>query len=64
MFDLRDVHHVALILVSPILVALALGLPLFPAVVATAVTALLLCLRVLTAGHWRLIVPAVHDTGD
>lgn len=64
MFDPSDFHPIAVILASPILLALILDLPLMPALVATAFTALLLYLRVRMAGHWRLIVPAVRDTGE
>lgn len=64
MFDQSDFHPIAVILASPVVLALMLDLPLMPALVATASTALLLHLRVRFAGHWRLIVPVVQDTGD
>jgi hypothetical protein len=64
MFGSNDFHPIAVILASPVLLALMLELPLMPALAATAFTALLLHLRVRFAGHWRLIVPEVQDTGD
>lgn len=64
MFDPNDVPPLVVILASPVLLALMLELPLAPALVATAFTALLLHLRVRFAGHWRLIVPVVEDTGE
>ncbi|MCD0253099.1 hypothetical protein JWH16_04420 [Xanthomonas campestris pv. campestris] len=59
----HDVACWVTILAAPFALALVVAIPIQAAAAAAIATAALIAWRMKAAGHWRLIVPQVNDSG-